>query len=100
MGKEEPLTIDLLHRAVPVKHTGDRLRSLSGESSIHPERVQKYLESKFGDASKIFLMPFWIVHSLGRPLIWREKLTPCTKNSGRRSPGQKGGGCLRQARPG
>jgi hypothetical protein len=50
MCKEETVTIDLLHRAVPAKHTDEGLRALSGESPIHPESVQKYLESKFGDA--------------------------------------------------
>jgi len=32
--------------------TDEGLRELSGESPIHPESVQKYLESKFGDALK------------------------------------------------
>jgi hypothetical protein len=50
MRKEETVTVDLLHRAVPAKHTDEGLRALSGESPIHPEAVQKYLESKFGDA--------------------------------------------------
>ena len=50
MRKEETVTIDLLKRAVPAKHTDEGLRALSGESPIHPESVQKYLESKFGDA--------------------------------------------------
>jgi hypothetical protein len=50
MRKEETVTIDLLHRAVPAKHTQEGLRALSGESPIRPESVQKYLESKFGDA--------------------------------------------------
>jgi hypothetical protein len=50
MRKEETVTVDLLHRAVPAKHTEEGLRALSGESSIRPESVQKYLESKFGDA--------------------------------------------------
>jgi hypothetical protein len=50
MRKEETVTVDLLHRAVPAKHTDEGLRALSGESPIHPESVQKYLESKFGDA--------------------------------------------------
>jgi len=50
MRKEETVTIDLLHRAVPAKHTDEGLRALSGERPIHPETVQKYLESKFGDA--------------------------------------------------
>ena len=47
--KEEIVTVDLLHRAVPAKQTDEGLRALSGESPIHPESVQKYLESKFGD---------------------------------------------------
>ena len=50
MRKEETVTVDLLHRAVPAKHTEEGLRALSGESPIHPESVQKYLESKFGEA--------------------------------------------------
>ena len=50
MRKEETVTVDLLHRAVPAKHSDEGLRALSGESPIHPESVQKYLESKFGDA--------------------------------------------------
>jgi hypothetical protein len=50
MRKEETVTVDLLHRAVPAKHTDEGLRALSGESPIHPESMQKYLESKFGDA--------------------------------------------------
>jgi hypothetical protein len=50
MRKEETVTVDLLHRAVPAKHTDEGLRTLSGESPIRPESVQKYLKSKFGDA--------------------------------------------------
>ena len=50
MRKDETVTIDLLHRGVPAKHTDEGLRALSGESRIHPESVQKYPESKFGDA--------------------------------------------------
>jgi hypothetical protein len=48
--KEETVIIGLLHRAVPAKHTDEGLRALSGESPIHPESVQRYLASKFGDA--------------------------------------------------
>jgi hypothetical protein len=50
MRKEEKVTVDLLHRAVPAKHTDEGLRALSGESPIRPESVQKYLESKFAYA--------------------------------------------------
>lgn len=49
MRKEETVTIDLLHRAVPAKHTDEGLRALSVETPIRPESVQKYLEGKFGD---------------------------------------------------
>jgi hypothetical protein len=52
MRKEETVTVDLLHRAVSAKHTDEGLRALSGENPIHPESVQKYLKSKFGDALK------------------------------------------------
>jgi len=34
---------------VPPKYTDEGLRALSGESTIRPESVQKYLEGKFGD---------------------------------------------------
>jgi len=50
MRKEESVTIDLLHRAVPAKYTDEGLRALSGDSPICPESVQKYLEGKFADA--------------------------------------------------
>jgi len=50
MRKEETATVDLLHRAVPAKHTNEGLRALTGENPMRPESVQKYLESKFGDA--------------------------------------------------
>jgi len=50
MRKEETVTIDLLHRAVPAKRTDEGLRALSGDSPIQPGSVQKYLESKFSDS--------------------------------------------------
>jgi hypothetical protein len=50
MRKDETVTIDPLHRAVPAKHTNEGLRALSGGSPIHPESVRKYLEGKFGEA--------------------------------------------------
>jgi hypothetical protein len=48
--KEEIVTVDLLHRAVPVKYTDEGLRAMSGDKPIHPESVETYLEGKFGDA--------------------------------------------------
>ena len=38
MRKEETVTVDLLHRGVPAKHTGEGLRALSEGSPIRPER--------------------------------------------------------------
>jgi hypothetical protein len=55
--KEESVTVDLLHRAVPAKHTDEGLRALSREIPIHPESVQKYLQGKFVDA-----LEFWGTH--------------------------------------
>ena len=59
MRKEETVTIDLLHRAVPAKYTDEGLGALSGDGPIRPESVQKYREGKFGgspeDASKTLL---------------------------------------------
>jgi hypothetical protein len=37
MRKEETVTVALLHRAVPAKHTDERLRAVSGESPMHSE---------------------------------------------------------------
>ena len=50
MRKEEIVTVDLLHRPVPAKHTDEGLRALSGENPMRPKSVQKYQEGKFGDA--------------------------------------------------
>jgi hypothetical protein len=42
--------VSLLHRAVPVLHTGEGLRAVAkGDKPIDPAGVQRYLESKFGD---------------------------------------------------
>ena len=49
MRKEETVTVDLLHRAVPARHTDEGLRALSKEMPIRPESVQRYLEGKFSD---------------------------------------------------
>ena len=50
MRREETVTVDLLHRALPAKHTDEGLRALSNDRTISPESVERYLESKFGDA--------------------------------------------------
>ena len=44
------MNVELLHRAVPVVHTPEGLRALSKDKPVDPDSVQRYLESKFGDA--------------------------------------------------
>ena len=48
--EREGLSVDLLQRAVPATRTREGLRALSKDKPIKPESVQRYLESKFGDA--------------------------------------------------
>lgn len=48
--RDEVVTVDLLHRAVPARHTDEGLRALSNDRPISPESVKRYLESKFGVA--------------------------------------------------
>jgi hypothetical protein len=48
--RDEVVTVDLLHRAVPARHTDEGLRALSSDRPISPDSVKRYLESKFGDA--------------------------------------------------
>jgi hypothetical protein len=48
--RDEVVTVDLLHRAVPARHTDEGLRALSNDRPISSESVKRYLESKFGDA--------------------------------------------------
>ena len=85
MRREETVTVDQLHRAVPAKHTDEGLRALSGESPIRPESVQKYLESKFGDpledVSKAMLE---LAKSLPPSELAEKAYIPCTRNSGRK----------------
>ncbi len=54
-GKGEPVAppperVPLLGRAVEVVHTPEGLRAASKGVPVHPESVQRYLESKFGPA--------------------------------------------------
>ena len=84
MRKEEILAIDLLHRAVPAKHTNQGFRALSGEIPIHPESVQKYLEGKFGDASEDVSSAMMELAKSLPPLNWRKRPIPCKRNSGRK----------------
>jgi hypothetical protein len=50
MRAEEALSVDLLHRAVPARQTPDGLRALSKDRPVNPESVERYLQSKFGEA--------------------------------------------------
>jgi hypothetical protein len=43
------VTVNLLHRAVPARHTDEGLRALSNDRPISPKGVKRYLESKFGN---------------------------------------------------
>jgi hypothetical protein len=49
MRVDETVTVALLNRAVPARHTDEGLRAFSGGRPIQPDSVQRYLESKFGD---------------------------------------------------
>ncbi len=93
MRKEEMVTIDLLHRAVPAKHTDEGLRALSGENPIRPESVQKYLEGKFGDpledVSKAMLE---LAKSLPPPQLAGKAYAPYEKFMPEIPPGKKGWG--------
>jgi hypothetical protein len=44
------LRVELLHRAVPAVQTPGGIRALSRGKPVSPESVQRYLESKFGEA--------------------------------------------------
>jgi hypothetical protein len=50
-GKE--LTVNLLHRAVPVAQTPDGLRALAKEKPINPASVERYLSGKLGKSRRI-----------------------------------------------
>lgn len=45
-------TIELLHRAVPVEHTGGGIRAANKGRVITPESVRTYLDKKFGEGLK------------------------------------------------
>ena len=46
----ETFHVELLHRAVPVIKTPEGLRATTKGNPIHPDSVERYLQSKFGDA--------------------------------------------------
>jgi hypothetical protein len=93
MRKEEMVTIDLLNRAVPAKHTDEGLRALSRESPIHPESVQRYLESKFGDALEdVFDAMLELANSMPPSQLAEKAYTLYKKFRPQISPGKKGWG--------
>ncbi len=93
MRKEETVTIDLLNRAVPAKHTDKGLWALSGDSSIRPESVQKYLESKFGDALEdVSRAMLDLANSLPAPQLAEKAYSLYEKFRPEIPPGKKGWG--------
>jgi hypothetical protein len=50
LAKGAQLSVDLLHRAVPVVRGPEGLRALSKGKPIAPESVERYLDGKFGAA--------------------------------------------------
>jgi len=46
----ETLMVELLHRAVPCVRTPEGIRALAKDRPVTPESVERYLESKFGEA--------------------------------------------------
>jgi len=93
MRREETVTVDLLHRAVPAKHTDEGLRALSGENSIRPEGVQKYLEGKFGDAIEdVSSAMLDLAKSLPPSQLAEKAYAPYEKFRPEIPPGKKGWG--------
>jgi hypothetical protein len=42
--REETVTVDLLHRAVPARYADEGLRAVGGDSPIHPESLKLILK--------------------------------------------------------
>ena len=81
-------------------YTDEGLRALSGESPIHPESVQKYLESKFGDAlENVSKAMLGLAKSLPPSQLAKMAYTLYEKFRPEIPPGKKGWGRLRQAEP-
>ncbi len=45
----EEFWIELCGRAVPAKNTEDGVRAVSGDKPVEPDKVQRYLQQKFGE---------------------------------------------------
>jgi len=100
MRKEDTVTIDLLHRAVPARYTDEGLRALSGESPTHAGSVQKYPEGKFGDALEDVLSHAGAGKIFTAPPAGGKNLCSVRKVQAGDSSRQKRMGGLRQAGPG
>ena len=95
MRKKETVTIDLLPRAVQARYTDEGLRALSGESPIRPESVQKYLESKFGDAlEEISRAMLELAKSLPPPQLPEKAYSLYEKFRPEIPPGKRGWGAF------
>ena len=100
MCKEEIVTVDLLNRAMLAKHTDEGLRALSVESPLRPESVQKYLDSKFGDAREdVSRAMLELAKSLPSSQLTEKAYRLCEKFRPEIPPGKKGWGGFRQAGP-
>ena len=86
MRKEETVTVDLLHHAVPAKHTDEGCEPLAEKPPFIPRACRSIWRASSAMPSKRFLIPCWSSRSLSRRLIWRKKPTPGTRNLDRRFP--------------
>jgi hypothetical protein len=93
MPKEETVTIDLLHRAVPAKHTDEGYAPSAEKAPFIPKVCRSIWRANLVTPSKMFLMPCSCSRSPCRPLNWHKKPTAYTRNSGRRfAQVRRGGG--------
>jgi len=46
----EEVWVEILGRAIPVKHTDQGIRAINIDKTVEPEGVERYLEQKFGAA--------------------------------------------------
>ena len=77
---------------MPAKHTDEGLRALSGDSSIRPESVRKYLESKFGEALEdVSDAMLGLVRSLPSSQLAGKAYSLYEKFRPKIPPGQRGG---------
>ena len=94
MHKKETMAIDLLNYAAPPKTTAEGLRALSGDSPTSPEREQKYLAGKLGDALKDVSMAMLELAKFLPPAQLAEKAYSLYEKFTHEIPSGKKGGVL------